>query len=108
MAFMYSDVAAKIIFDESGAVQPIVGAESNFGADDAAGKAIYEVYDDGSLPAMGGFAAAPAVEGVNLSDADGILYGTIAAVFNGDKTVEEWHAEVVAAVEQIKAAIDAQ
>jgi N-acetylglucosamine transport system substrate-binding protein len=37
--------------------------------------------------------------------ATGILFGTVNSVATGDKTVAEWQAEVVGAVEKISAAI---
>ena len=44
-------------------------------------------------------------EGVNVSDANkGILYATVNSVVNGEKTVDEWYNEVVAAVEKIEEA----
>lgn len=108
MAYMYSDEVAKIVYEKGkGAVQPIVGAADFIPADDI-NSTIYKIYEDGSLPAMGGFQAAPAVEGVDLTSGDGILYGTINSVVTGDKTVEQWHAEVLEAVAKYRAAIDAQ
>ena len=105
MAYMYSDEAAKIVYEKSGAVQPIEGAV-DFMDDEDPNKAIYTVYDDGTKPAMGGFASAPAVEGVDLQSGQGILFGTINSIVTGDKTVDQWHNEVVEAVEKIKKAVD--
>lgn len=106
MAYMYSDEAAKIIYDKSGAVQPIVNSSELMSADDP-NKLFFSIYDGGVKAAMGGFAAAPPVEGVDLASGQGILFGTINSVVNGDKTVEQWHKEVVEAVEKIKAVRDA-
>ena len=55
MAYMYSDEAAEIIYEKSGAVQPILGA-SELMTDDDPNKLFYEVYDRGAKAAMGGFA----------------------------------------------------
>ncbi len=106
MAYMYSDEGAKIIYENAkgGAVMPITTASSLM-ADDDANKLYYSVYDQGAKAAMGGFLAAPAVEGVDLVSGDGILFGTINSVASKDKTVEQWHNEVVAAVEKISAAM---
>lgn len=103
MAYMYSDEAAQIIYDKSGAVQPIKGA-SDMMSDDDPNKLFYSIYDEGAKPAMGGFASAPPVEGVDLTSGTGILFGTINSVITGDKTVDEWHSEVVEAVEKISEA----
>ncbi|NBI07351.1 carbohydrate ABC transporter substrate-binding protein [Senegalia massiliensis] len=103
MAYMYSDEAAQIIYDKSGAVQPIKGA-SDMMSDDDPNKLFYSIYDEGAKAAMGGFASAPPVEGVDLTSGTGILFGTINSVVTGDKTVDEWHGEVVEAVEKISEA----
>lgn len=104
MAYMYSDEAAKIIYEKSGAVMPVT-TSSSFMTDNDPNKLYYSVYDDGAKAAMGGFQSAPAVEGVDLVSGNGILFGTINSVATGDKTVEQWQADVVAAVEKISAAI---
>lgn len=105
MAYMYSDEAAKIIYEKSGAVQPIVGVSKLMKADDA-NKLYYSVYDNGAKAAMGGFAAAPPVEGVDLTSADGILFGTVNSVVSGNKTVEQWQKAVVEAAGKIKKAME--
>ena len=105
MAYMYSDEAAKLIYENSGAVMPITTSSDLMGADDP-NKLYYSVYDDGAKAAMGGFLAAPAVEGVDLVSGNGILFGTINSVATKDKTVEQWHTEVVEAVEKISAVME--
>lgn len=107
MAYMYSDEAAKIIYEKSGAVQPIVGASKLMKAEDP-NKLFYSVYDNGAKAAMGGFAAAPAVEGVDLTSAEGILFGTVNSIVSGNKTVEQWQKAVVEAAAKIKKAMDAK
>lgn len=107
MAFMYSDEAAKIIYEKSGAVQPILGA-SELMTDDDPNKLYFSIYDDGTMAAMGAFAAAPPVEGVDLTSGQGILFGTINSVVTGDKTVDEWHGEVVEGVAKVRKAIEDQ
>lgn len=101
IAYMYSDEAAKIVYEKCGAVQPIVGA-SKFMKDGDANKLYYSVYDKGAKAAMGGFAAAPSVEGVDLTSAEGILFGTVNSVVSGNKTVEQWQKAVVEAATKIK------
>lgn len=103
MAYMYSDEATKIIYEKSGAVQPIIGASKIMKADDP-NKLFYSIYDNGAKPAMGGFAAAAPVEGVDLTSADGILFGTVNSVVTGNKTVEQWQKAVVDAAAKIKKA----
>ena len=56
--------------------------------------------------AEAGREAAPAVEGVDLVSGNGILFGTINSVATKDKTVEQWHTEVVEAVEKISAVME--
>ncbi len=104
MAYMYSDEGAKIIYENSGAIMPITTSSTLMKEDDP-NKLFYSVYDNGAKAAMGGFLAAPAVEGVDLVSGNGILFGTINSVATKDKTVEQWHNEVVAAVEKISAAM---
>ncbi|MCT4562908.1 MAG: carbohydrate ABC transporter substrate-binding protein [Maledivibacter sp.] len=107
MAYMYSDEAAKIIHEKSGAVQPIVGV-SKFMTEGDQNKLFYSVYDNGAKAAMGGFAAAPPVEGVDLTSGDGILFGTVNSIVSKNKTVEQWQNEVVEAAAKIREAINAQ
>jgi N-acetylglucosamine transport system substrate-binding protein len=57
---------------------------------------------------MGGFAAAPPVEGVDLTSGDGILFGTVNSIVSKNKTVEQWQNEVVEAAAKIREAINAQ
>jgi N-acetylglucosamine transport system substrate-binding protein len=103
MAYMYSDEATKIIYEKCGAVQPIIGASKIMKADDP-NKLFYSIYDNGAKPAMGGFAAAAPVEGVDLTSADGILFGTVNSVVTGSKTVEQWQKAVVDAAAKIEKA----
>ena len=41
-----------------------------------------------------------AIEGVDLTSAEGILYGTVNSVVTGDKTVDEWYNAVIDAVKK--------
>ncbi len=89
IAFLYSDVAAKI-FAEKGAVQPI----KNYPFDmlSAENQLFYETFKNGANPLAGGFAATTPVEGVDII---GTVYGTINSVVNKTKSVEEWQADII-------------
>ena len=91
---MYTDKAAKLFYDNGGAVQPIVGSDSIIPKDDD-NQIYFGIYNDGVKSNTVGFAAADKVEGVVLSD---ILYENVNAVVNGDKTVDAWYAEVLDAI----------
>lgn len=104
IAFLYSDFAAKAFIDNGGAVTPIKNAVSMIS--DPALKVFYEMFENPDVKiASGGFASAPAVEGVSIKDA---LYETMNSVANGDMTVQEWQKGVVDAVKAIEDAIAAQ
>lgn len=97
LAYLYSDEAAKIIYENSGAVQPITGTDSFISSDDE-NSIFYNIYDNGAKAAMGGFAAAESVEGVSMSD---VLFEQVNAVGNGTVTPEQWYNSVVEAVTTI-------
>lgn len=103
IAYLYSDEATQAFIDNGGAVQPIEGAEELI--TDENNKLFYSIYSDGINAAMGGWAAAPSVEGVSIQDS---LFEAVNSVANGDLTVEDWQAGVVDAAEKITEAIDAQ
>ena len=100
IAYCYSDEAAALFYTNGGAVMPIVGNEKFITAEDP-NSLYYNIYNTGAKANAVGFAAIEKVEGVNLSGADGILYGTVNSVVAGTKTVEEWHAAVVEAVKKL-------
>lgn len=102
IAFLYSDEAVKAFYENGGAVQPVLGADSLMESDPKQ-KEIYSIYANGAKAAMGGFAAAPPVEGADIKAA---LYDTINSVMTGDKTVDEWQAEIVSTVEKISAELN--
>lgn len=103
LAYLYSDEATKAFIENGGAVQPIKGVEELI--TDETQKSFYSIYKDGAKAAVGGWAAAPAVEGVDLK---AIFLGSIDSVANGDMTVEEWQNKVVEAVQRISDAIEAE
>ena len=63
----------------------------------------YSVYDNGATAVMGSFAATAPVEGVVMSD---ILFGTVNSIVSGEKTVEDWQADVESASDQLRAAME--
>lgn len=100
VAFLYSDKAAQIFAENGGAVQPIEGAQEML--KDETQKSYYSIYDDGVKAALGGWTAAPSVEGVDMTKT---LFDSINSVANGDKSVEDWHKEVVDAAGKIQDAM---
>lgn len=103
IAYLYSDEATKSFIENGGAVQPIVGAEDLIADEDS--KLFFSIYSSGAKAAMGGWAAAPAVEGVSIADS---LFEAVNSVANGDLSVEDWQAGVVDAARKISEAIQAQ
>lgn len=103
LAYLYSDEATEAFIENGGAVQPIKDVENLL--TDENQKLFYSVYSNGAKPAVGGWAAAPAVEGVDLK---AVFLNSIDSVANGDMTVEEWQNSVVDAVQRISDAIEAE
>lgn len=117
IAYMYSDEAGKIFYqygsqkvDENkkpikgeynkGPIMPIKGATENLmGADDE-NKLYYSVYEGGAKSNPVGFVSKDAIEGVDLTSAEGILYGTVNEVVNGTKSVDDWYKAVTEAVQK--------
>jgi len=103
LAYLYSDEATKAFIENGGAVQPIKDVENLL--TDENQKLFYSVYSNGAKPAVGGWAAAPAVEGVDLK---AVFLNSIDSVANGDMTVEEWQNSVVDAIQRISDAVEAE
>ncbi|NLW52272.1 MAG: carbohydrate ABC transporter substrate-binding protein [Tissierellia bacterium] len=114
VGFLYSDEAIKLFLNNtivndkgetvaSPQVQPVVGVESMI--EDPDNKLFYSIYSDGANATLGGFAAAPAVEGVDMSKS---LFEAVNSVANGDMTVQEWQAGVVDTATKLSEAIKAQ
>ncbi|NBK96967.1 MAG: carbohydrate ABC transporter substrate-binding protein [Erysipelotrichia bacterium] len=99
IAFCYSDEAAKIFYENGGAVMPIKTASSMMDDKDA-NKLYYSVYDNGAKANAVGFAATEAIEGVDLTSAEGILYNTVNEVVNKTKSVDDWYNAVIEAVKK--------
>ena len=99
VAYMYSDEAAEI-FAKSNAVQPVEGAADSL---DEESQLYYHVYDnDAAIAVMGRFAATDPVEGVSIDDS---LFKAVNSIMSGDKTVEEWQADVEAASDKLRDAM---
>ena len=103
LAYLYSDEATKAFIENGGAVQPIKDVENLL--TDENQKLFYSIYSNGAKPAVGGWAAAPAVEGVDLK---AVFLNSIDSVANGDMTVEEWQNSVVDAIQRISDAVEAE
>lgn len=99
LAYLYSDAAVKAFIEEAGAVQPVVGAVDKIS--DEGQKLFFSIYDGNVKAALGGFQVVDTVEGVDLK---ATLFDGINSVASGEKTVDQWHAEVVEAVKKIEAA----
>ncbi len=95
LAYLYSDEAAEI-FADSGAVQPI-SSSFDFVKDEA--KLFYNVYEEGAIAVMGGFAATESIEGVSMADA---LFNAVNSVISKDKTVDEWKKEIITASDKLR------
>ena len=98
LTFLYSDEAADI-FAASGAVQPITGMTDKLSDDN---KVYYSVYDNGAKAAIGTFATAAPVEGVNRKDD---LCFKMDSVVNGNATVDEWKESVRATIDILRDAM---
>lgn len=101
IAFLYSDKAAEI-FAKHGAVQPIQGINEKLPEDQ---QVFYNIYEDGTLPGMGGFVSVDSIEGVDLG---GTLYGSFDSVVSGDLSVEDWQKSVVEMMEKFEAVLPAE
>lgn len=98
VTYMYADEAVNI-FAESGAIQPVEGSTDLL---DGMDEKFYAIYDEGVLPAMGGFASTEPVPGVSISED---LYGKIDSVMSGDISVADWQTSVVEASNQLRPAL---
>ncbi|NCB33899.1 MAG: carbohydrate ABC transporter substrate-binding protein [Erysipelotrichia bacterium] len=97
IAFIYSDKATELFYEKSGAVIPTNNASAMI-KDTDDNKLYYSIYDNGAKADAAGFAAHDAIEGVDLTSAEGILYGTVNSVVTGDKTADDWYNAVIEAV----------
>lgn len=103
LAYLYSDEAVKAFIENGGAVQPVNDVESMI--TDENQKLFYSIYSNGAKPAVGGWAAAPAVEGVDIKT---VFLNSIDSVANGDMSASDWQAQTVDAIQKIHDAIEAE
>lgn len=99
IAFIYSDEAVKLFYENSNAVIPTINSSSVM-ADTDENKLYFSIYDTGAKANAVGFAAAEPIEGVDLTSAEGILYGTVNSIVSGDKSVDDWYTAVLEAVKK--------
>lgn len=94
LAFLYSDRANEIFIEFNG-IQPIQGALDGASPEQ---QALYGIFEDDVLPASGNFVSAPSIPGLNFKD---VLYFPLDSLVMGEKTADEWHAEVVNMMEML-------
>lgn len=103
MAYMYSDEAVSIIAEKAKAVVPVKGSiEIASKYLDPLQIEMFQVYENGAKPVMGGFAATEPVEGVTFGD---IYTGTVDSIMTGEKTVADWQKALQEASDKLRAAI---
>jgi len=88
IAFLYSDTAAAI-FAEKGAVQPIAGMTDKLEGDN---KVYYSIYDTGAVAVLDAFATTESIEGVTIRST---FYDPINSLVTGDKTIDDWKAQII-------------
>lgn len=99
LTFLYSDKAVELLAKHN-ANQPIQGISKFVNADQ---KVFYDFVDQASGLISGTFAATKPVEGVNISDT---LYGAVASVASGEKTVSDWQKSVEEVSSKLRAALE--
>lgn len=108
MAWLYSDEACEIILENTSdhAPTPINGSVDKMKTVeglDPVNITLFETYDNGTKPMMGGFITTSAVEGVDFSST---FYGNIDAIMKGEKTISAWRDEIEAASDLLRATIN--
>ncbi len=88
IAFLYSDTAAAI-FAEKGAVQPIAGMTDKLEGDN---KVYYGIYDTGAVAVLDAFATTESIEGVTIRST---FCDPINSLVTGDKTIDDWKAQII-------------
>ena len=63
----------------------------------------YNIYDEGTLPALGGFASTKPVPGVSMKDT---LFFSMDSVVSGNTTVEQWQKDVEEVSDQLRDALE--
>ncbi|MGB4984249.1 MAG: carbohydrate ABC transporter substrate-binding protein [Erysipelotrichaceae bacterium] len=96
IAYSYSDKAVELFYKEGkGAVMPTAKVSDFVEGENVK---FFSIYNNGAKTNSMGFAATDPIEGVDLTSAEGILYGTVNSVVNGSKTVDQWYNAVLEAV----------
>ncbi len=98
VSYLYSDEAAAI-FAESNAVQPIHDMADALTGEN---QLFYAIYGDDVNATMGGFAPTEPVEGVSMMDT---LFGSVDSLVTGDKSREDWVADVIKVSDQLRGAL---
>ena len=88
IAYLYSDEAAAI-FAAKGAIQPINGLADTLEGD---AKIYYSIYDTGAVAVLDAFATTESIEGVSIR---GTFCDPINSLVSGDKTIDDWKAQIV-------------
>ena len=99
IAYLYSDEAADIFAKEGGAVQPIQGMTAKLEGDN---QIYYSIYDDGAVAVLDAFATTDPVEGVTTRMT---FFDPINSLVSGDKTEEDWVAQVKTDSDKLRAAL---
>lgn len=104
MTYVYSDEAVKLFYEKSGAVIPIKKV-TDLMSDTDENKLYYSIYEAGAKANAVGFAALEnPVEGVDLTGAEGILYGSVNGIVSKSMTVDEWYKSFI---DNLKKVVDA-
>ncbi|MDO4285346.1 MAG: carbohydrate ABC transporter substrate-binding protein [Eubacteriales bacterium] len=99
IAYLYSDEAADIFAQEGGAVQPIQGMTEKLEGDN---QIYYSIYDEGAVAVLDAFATTDPVEGVTTR---ATFFDPINSLVSGDKTEEEWVAQIKTDSDKLRAAL---
>ncbi len=99
LSYLYSDAAAAI-FGEYDASISIVGANDFLPADSQ--KRLFNATFEQSVAAVGGFATTEAVEGLSPNTA---FFDPVNSLVSGDKSQEEWQAEIIEANDRLRDAL---
>lgn len=103
LAFLYSDEAAGVFYENSikgsPAVQPIAGIGNVLAGDD---KVYFNIYETGAKAAMGAFAATDSIEGLDVRS---IWFDPVNSLVSSDKTVDDWVGGIKQASDKLREAL---
>lgn len=102
IAFLYSDQAVDI-FATAGAAQPVEGAADKAiaAAADLGVKAFFDMMNEEGVSTVAGGALAKTAEGISFKDS---VMLAIDSVASGDKTLDEWHQDIVQVTDKLREA----